>query len=143
MIIKQISVFLENKSGRLAAVTDVLAKANINILALSIADTTNFGILRLIVCDYARAEKVLKDAGLTVKATDVFGVAMEHTPGGLHDVVAVMADQNIEIEYMYAFVGKHKECGYVIIKTDQNDRAISALKQAHMRLVSNEDLQEL
>lgn len=143
MIIKQISVFIENKSGRLENVTSVLKDAQINILAMSIADTTNFGILRLIVCDYEKAEKVLKENGFTVKATDVLGVSIPHSPGGLHQAVEILTRNNLAIDYMYAFVGDGTSKAYVIIKTDDNSKAAGLLHDAGIPLVGYDEISQL
>jgi hypothetical protein len=106
MFIKQLSVFVENKSGRLAEITAILAKANIDIRALSIADTTDFGILRLVVDRPDEAEKTLREAGLTVTLTDVLAVGIPDKPGGFASAMKVLAAENIGIEYMYAFVAR-------------------------------------
>jgi len=105
MKIKQISIFLENKQGRLAAVTKLLAEEGVNIRALSIADTSDFGILRLIVNEPDKAYKVLKEQGFTVSMTEVIGVAMSDEPGGLAGVMEILEKRQVNIEYLYAFVG--------------------------------------
>ena len=127
MIIRQISAFLENKSGRLADVTRILADKKINILAMSIADTTNFGILRLIVSDYALAEKALKEVGMTVSITNVIAIAVEDEPGGLASALAVFNKEKIGIEYMYAFVKRGSNEAYVILKVDEPGKAVALL----------------
>ena len=105
MLIKQISIFLENKSGRLAEVLNILGKNNIDLIAISISDTTDFGILRLIVNKPEEAEKVLQESGCTVNSTEVLAVSVEDKPGSLAEVLAVLARESIDIEYLYA-VGK-------------------------------------
>ncbi|MGC9196753.1 MAG: ACT domain-containing protein, partial [Syntrophobacteraceae bacterium] len=102
--LEQISVFLENQPGRLCEVTRILVEANINIRALSLADTTDFGILRLIVSDNEKARKELKANGFTVGTTDVVAVEVSDNPGGLHHIVKLLKNVNVNIEYMYAFV---------------------------------------
>lgn len=128
MKIKQISVFLENKSGRLAAVTRLLAKLAINIRALSIADTSDFGILRLIVDQPDEAYKGLKEAGFTVSLTEVLGVEMPDRPGGLSSILEVMEQEGINIEYLYAFIGRAGKGAIVIFRVEEPDKAIQAMK---------------
>ncbi len=143
MLVKQISVFLENKSGRLAEVTKVLGKSNIDISALSIADTTDFGILRLIVNKPEEAEKVLKQNGFTVSCTTVIAIAVEDRPGGLADALKVLDSISVGIEYMYAFVGKTKEKALVILRVENPEKAITSLEKAGIRVLSSRDVYEL
>jgi len=137
MLIKQISVFLENKSGRLAEVTQVLGQNNIDISALSIADTTDFGILRLIVSNPDKAEKVLKDNEFTVSCTNVIAIGVEDKPGGLYKALSVLEKNKIGIEYMYAFVGKSSEEALVIIRVDESDKAIDILAKNKIKVLSS------
>ncbi len=127
MWVKQISVFLENKSGRLAAVARLLADNGFNIRALSIADTSDFGILRLIVNDPARAYQVLKDAGFTVSETEVLAVEVPDRPGGLAGVLDLLHDTGINIEYLYAFVSKSGGNALVLLKVEALERAVEVL----------------
>lgn len=129
MWVKQISVFLENKSGRLAAVTRVLGENGINIRALSIADTSDFGILRLIVDDPPRAYAVLKEAGFTVSVTDVMAVEIPDTPGGLADVLDILGRAGANIEYLYAFVSKSAGNALVLFKVEDVETAARALQE--------------
>lgn len=140
MLIKQISVFLENKSGRLAEVTRVLGQNNIDISALSIADTTDFGILRLIVNNPDTAEKVLKDNDFTVSSTNVIGISVEDKPGGLNKALNVLENNEIGIEYMYAFVGKSSDQAMVIIRVDDSDKAIDILNNNGIKVLSSESV---
>ncbi|HOV42587.1 MAG TPA: ACT domain-containing protein, partial [Syntrophothermus lipocalidus] len=119
-MVKQISVFLENKAGRLASVTRVLGDAGINIRALSIADTSDFGVLRLIVNDPDKAYRILKEAGFTVSQTDVVAVSVPDRPGGLAEILEVMAEADINIEYLYAFIGTTARNALVIFKVEDN-----------------------
>lgn len=140
MAIKQISVFVENRSGRLAEITALLARENIDIRALSIADTTDYGILRLIVSDPDSALKSLKEAGLTVSATEVIGVGIPDAPGGFAKAVKVLADAEIGIEYAYAFITPDVGNAYVIIRVADNEAAINALAKAEIKLFNQEDI---
>ncbi len=130
MLIKQISVFVENKEGRLAEITETIAKAGVDIRALSIADTTDFGILRLIVDKPQETEKVLKDAGFTVSVTNVIAVGIDDVPGGFAKPMRVLANAHIDVEYMYAFISRDTKKAYVILRVNDNDMAIKALEEA-------------
>ncbi|MEJ2685068.1 MAG: ACT domain-containing protein, partial [Candidatus Sulfobium sp.] len=140
MKVEQISVFLENKSGRLAEVAEVLAGADVNIRALSLADTTDFGILRLIVNDTEKAKKVLRDTGFTVGKTEVLAVEVSDRPGGLAKILNVMKDNGINVEYMYAFVQKSGGNAIIIFRFDELDKAIETLQKAGIRILKGEDV---
>jgi len=127
MKVEQISVFLENKSGRLADVTRALGKAGINIRALSIADTSDFGILRIIVNDNDKAIKVLKDNDFTVSKTEVVAVEVSDKPGGLSDILDFLEKEKINVEYMYAFIERSSDNAVIIFRFDENDKAIKIL----------------
>ena len=127
MIIKQISIFVENKPGRLAEITGIIAKNNINIRALCVADTTHFGILRIIVDNPEEVERVLKDAGLTVSITSVITACIHDKPGGLASVLKLFADNGIQIEYMYAFIAKSDNEAYVVMRIEDEDTAAKLL----------------
>ncbi len=143
MKVEQISIFLENKSGRLAEVATVLAGAGINIRALSLADTTDFGILRLIVNDTEKAKQVLKDNAFTVGKTEVIAVEVPDRPGGLAHILAVMRDQGINVEYMYAFVQRSGGNAVIIFRFDEIEKAISALQKAGVVILKGEDVYAL
>ncbi|MEW6574582.1 MAG: ACT domain-containing protein [Bacillota bacterium] len=134
MSVKQISVFLENKSGRLAAVTRLLAENRINIRALSIADTSDFGILRLIVDQPDKAYAALKEGGFTVSATDVLAVAVPDTPGALAPALAALEAADINIEYLYAFVAKCADLAMVLFKVNDTERAKTVLREAGFKV---------
>jgi hypothetical protein len=127
MRVKQISIFLENKPGRLADVTGILTGAGINIRALSVADTTDFGVLRLIVSDTDQAEAVLKSSGFTVRKTDVVAVEVSDNPGGLHAILAMLLDAGVNVEYLYAFVHPEGQKAIMIFRFDKTDAAIRLL----------------
>ena len=118
MELKQISIFLENRKGRLWEAMDVLAKAKINIRALSIADTSDFGILRFIVPDPEKAIKALKKSNFTFKESDVIAVGVADQPGGLAGILKILTDANINVEYMYAFIEKSGRKAVVVLRTD-------------------------
>ncbi len=127
MLIKQVSVFIENKVGNLEEVIDAIAENDIDIYALSLADTTDFGILRMIVSDPDKAKAVLKEKGLIVKRTEVIAVTVEDKPGGLTKTLDKMRDNEINIEYMYAFIGKNEKGATVVMKVDKPDEAVKIL----------------
>ncbi|HHW62064.1 MAG TPA: ACT domain-containing protein [Syntrophomonadaceae bacterium] len=137
---KQISVFLENKAGRLAHVTRVLGEAGINIRALSIADTSDFGILRLIVNDPVKAYKILKETGFTVSETDVIAVKVPDSPGGLADVLEQMSDAQLNIEYLYAFLGTSEDDALVIFKVEDVQKARNAFREKGIPFLDDNDL---
>ncbi|MHB9093137.1 MAG: ACT domain-containing protein [Eubacteriales bacterium] len=143
MKVQQISVFLENKSGRLATLTEVLGEAGINIRALSIADTSDFGILRLIVSNPANALKVLKEAGFTVSITDVIAVEVKDEPGGLAVVLKALEMAGINIEYLYAFLEKSSNDALVVFRVEQIDDALSLLAQNNINVLKGEDVYKL
>lgn len=135
-MIKQLSVFIENKPGRLSEVTGCLAEAGINIHALCIADTTDFGILRLIVQNPEQAKQVLKAHGLTVKTTDVVGVSLTHKPGSLSGVLRELDNADVSIEYMYAFTSRSKEYDAIVVfcLSDQ-EKALAKMKDCDIELI--------
>lgn len=143
MLVKQISVFLENKSGRLAEVTKVLAYNNINISALSIADTTDFGILRIIVNNPDKAEKVLKDNDFAVSSTEVIAIAVPDQPGGLEKALRVLNEESIGIEYMYAFVGKTEDEALVILRVEALEEAADKLVKNGVKVLSADNVYKL
>ena len=143
MLIKQISVFVENKSGSLARITKVLSENNIDLQALSLADTTDFGILRLIVNDPKRAELVLSENHFTVKETDVLAVAIDDAPGGLHKVLSVLEKADVAIEYMYAFTEKTLDHALVILRVEDNNAAEKILFDNGIGVVDAEKLYNL
>ncbi|MDK2985556.1 MAG: hypothetical protein PWQ96_1198 [Clostridia bacterium] len=139
-MLKQLSVFLENKTGRLTAVTEVLAEYNINIRALSLADTSDFGILRLIVNEPKKAYEILKKDGFTVRITDVIGVEMPDRPGGLNGVLQVMKSEGINIEYLYAFLGTNGRGAVVIFRVENMEKAMEILQEKGIQVLSPAEL---
>lgn len=137
---KQISVFLENKKGRLAHVTRVLGEANINIRALSIADTSDFGILRIIVNDPESAYRILKEAGFTVSETEVIAVQIPDAPGMLASVLEQMSEADLNIEYLYAFLGSAGNEVLVIFKVEDLEKAKTAFQEKGIKFLLKEEL---
>jgi hypothetical protein len=127
MTLRQISVFLENKKGRLAEVVGLIAREKINIRALALADTADFGVLRLIVNDTEKCFAALKQAGFVAQKTEVLAVEVNDRPGGLQHVLAVFDRAGLNIEYMYAFVERKADNAIVIFRTDQPEKAAKAL----------------
>ncbi|MBW2683568.1 MAG: ACT domain-containing protein [Deltaproteobacteria bacterium] len=140
MRVEQIAVFLENKSGRLAEITAILADNDINIRALSVADTADFGILRLIVNDVERAKNILQDGGFTVGKTDVLAVEVVDKTGGLAAVLKCLHRAGINVEYMYAFVNKSGENAVLIFRFEKMDEAIEVLSKDGFTLLSGEQI---
>lgn len=131
--VEQISVFLENKEGRVAQVTSIFSKAGVNIRALSLADTADFGVLRLIVDDTVKAEEVLKTNGFTVGKTHVVAVEVEDKPGGLNDILEILHEAKINVEYMYAFVRQSGNKAVMIFRFDDIESAVRALEEKGSR----------
>lgn len=138
MIIKQLTIFLENKSGRLAEVTKVLGENSINISALSVADTSEYGLLRLIVNDGEKAVKLLKDAEFSVNLTDVICLSVAHQPGALYDAIEILSEANVSIEYMYAYALGSKAA--VIMKVSDAKEAIYVLTEKNIELLKADDV---
>jgi len=144
MNIKQISVFLENKPGSLYGMTGVLAQHKIDMRALSLAETSDFGIARIIVDDVYNAANVLKDAGYVYSVTPVLGVAIPDTPGGLNKVLQVLTNAKVNVEYMYAFLGgKNAEHAYMIVRVADNAAAAAALAERGIQVVEQEEMNRL
>ena len=140
MKVEQISIFLENKPGALESVMRLLKDANINIRSLSLADTADFGILRLIVNDTNKALKVLNDNGLRVSRTSVVAVEVPDRPGGLHSILAVLAQHGINVEYLYAFIEKSGENAVIIFRFDSPDDAVDVLLKNGFAVLPGERL---
>ena len=130
MTINQISIFLENRTGQLAQICRTLADNDVSIVTLSLADTTDFGIVRMIVDDTAKAEQVLAAAGHTVKTTPVFAVAVPDRPGGMADVAGKLSAAGCDIEYTYAFAFHHGEKAVLVFRFADNEKAAKALSDA-------------
>jgi hypothetical protein len=140
MKVEQISIFIENKSGRLAEVAAVLGEAGVNIRALSLADTSDFGILRLIVNDRDKAMQTLKAKGFTVNKTEVVAVEVPDQPGGLSSILTVLDSGSINVEYMYAFVERCGDNAVIIFRFDETEKAITALGAKGFNILQGERL---
>jgi len=144
MSLKQISVFVENKPGKMQHLTQVLADRNVDMRALSLAETSDFGIVRIIVDDVYAAATMLKEEGFIHNITKVLGVAIPDTPGGLNQVLAVLSDAGINVEYMYAFLGgTNVDHAYMIFRVEDNKAAVAALGARGIRCVDHEELTNL
>ena len=143
MAIRQLSVFLENRHGTLVEVTELLAAEGIDIRAMSLADTQDFGILRLIVNDPEKAKAALAKIGFIASVNEVLAVAINDNPGALSEVIHVLAGADVNIEYMYAFLSNHKGNAYVVLRVVDNDSTSAVLEAAGIPLVSEADIKTL
>ena len=144
MTVKQLSVFVENRPGRLSTITNLLGNAGVNIRAMSIADTKDFGILRLIVDDCEKAQQVLKDNSFAVTITNVMAISIPDKPGGLAAAMDCLYKDNISVEYMYAaFINATDGTAYLILRVDKTDEAVTALTEGGYKLVSDDEMKNL
>jgi hypothetical protein len=140
MNVEQLSIFLENKPGRLEAITRIFEEGGINIRALSLADTTEFGILRLIVNDNDKAKRLLNANGYTVGINEVVAVEVEDRPGGLHRILMALSTEDINVEYMYAFVRQSGRNAVLIFRFDNASAATALLQREGVRVIDDQDL---
>ncbi len=143
MTVKQISVFVENKPGQLAEFAEVLSEHQIDMRALSMAETRDFGILRIIVDDPYKTACLLKESGYVFSITPVLAVAIPDEPGSLLQVLRLMKEGGINVEYTYAFITRRQDCAYMIFRVEDNDKAVDILTRHDVRLLSQEELNEL
>ena len=143
MKVEQISVFLENKSGRLAEVTKILSDGGVNIRALYLADASDFGVLRFIVNDTKKAKEVLQKNNFTVVKTEVIAVEVPDRPGGLAEILDILKNESINVEYMYAFVERSSDNAVIIFRFDEIDRAIDALTKNNVTVLTGEKVYSL
>ncbi len=143
MKVKQLSIFMENRAGRMAEIARQLGEAKINIRALSLADTSDFGILRLIVNDVDKAMQILKDSGHTVSLTEVVAVEVPDSPGGLASVLEPLRSGGVNVEYMYAFVEKATDKAVVIFRFEDIDAAVKVLAKAKISVLPAETVYKL
>jgi len=143
MKVEQISIFLENRAGRLEEVTRILAENKVSIRALSLADTSDFGILRLIVSDHEKAKKALKENGFTVGRTSVVAVEVDDSPGGLNAILQILSAGGVNVEYMYAFVQQSSKTAIIVFRFDKTDQAIELLGQKGITVIPGSVLYNL
>lgn len=143
MAVTQISVFVENKRGRLAEITGILEQAQIDIHAISIADTTNFGILRMIVNQPEEACQAISAAGYTVNATEVIAAEVPNKPGGLHHVLEILDQNGVSVEYLYSFVRLHSDSVLILFKVEFLEDASEALQAAQVRVLTTEEIRDM
>ena len=143
MAIKQLTVFIQNKKGTVVSVTDILSKNDINLRALSIAETQDFGILRLIVNDEKAAEKVLAENGYLIKVIDVVGVKIGDAPGKLTAALDVLDKADINVEYLYAFMARTEKHAYVVLRVEENAVAEKVLIDAGFKMITEADINKL
>ncbi len=142
MFIRQLSIFVENRKGGLSEILNELGKGGIDICALSLADTTDFGILRIIVNDVEKAEEILHCHGVAVKVSRVLGLSVEDTPGGLAKALSVLTNAGIAIEYMYAFLGRDEKKAMVVLRTDSDEEAQTVLSGAGFAVLEDTDIRQ-
>ncbi len=143
MLIKQISVFMENRPGRLAEITKVLSDNNIDMRAINIADTTDFGILRMIVDEPAKAEKVLRDNNMTASLTDVIAVSIDDTVGAFSKVIEILKNADISIEYIYSFIGEKSAKAVIVVRTNDCEKSVDLLMKNGINVLSSKDVGSL
>jgi len=140
MFVEQISIFVENKEGRLAEVTAILRDANINIKALSLADTTDFGVLRMIVNDNKKSQQALKKEGFSVGITKVLAVEVLDEPGGLNKILDPICENEVNVEYMYAFANPQCKHAIMIFRFDDYDKALKILDQKNIKVLTPQEI---
>jgi hypothetical protein len=143
MTLDQLSIFVENRPGRLAEITGLLGKAGIGLRAMSIADTKDFGILRVIVNEPERAGEVLRAADCVFSVTPVLAVSIDDTPGSLSRVLGILAGADISIEYLYAFIARKKDNAYVVLRVEDNERAIAAFAGQGVKTAGAKEIYEI
>lgn len=142
MIAKQLSIFIENRKGRLGEVLRVLKENSVNILSLSLADTTEYGLLRLIVDNYEEGEKRLKEAGFSTMISDILILKISHSVGSLQRLLNILAENDINIEYMYGLSIEGQEA-FIVVKTGELDRVINILKKEGVETMSSDDISKM
>ena len=143
MIVKQISIFLENRRGRLAELIQLLGENKINIRAISLADTSDFGIVRMIVNDTERAYQIVKGAGHIVSRNEVIAVEVQDKPGGLAAVLGILQEGGLNVEYLYGFLEKRADKAIMILRFEEMDEALKVLEKAGIPLLSDQELSNL
>lgn len=141
--IKQISLFVENKPGRMAKVSKTLSDAGVNIRALTVAEAGDFGVIRMVVDDPEKGYQVLHDNGFTVSETEVLAVEMKNIPGGLYEIVNTLGESNVNVDYAYAFVTTKAERALLIIRVDNLEKAREVLTSAGVKLATKDEIQKI
>ncbi len=140
---EQLSIFLENKAGSIAEVTAILRDAGVNIRALSLADTTDFGVLRMVVNKITKAEQALKAEGFSVGKTNIIAISVDDSPGGLNKILDPIYAQNINVEYMYAFANPKGYNAIMVFRFDDTDKAINILQENSLEIIEGEEVYNL
>jgi len=140
MLIKQISIFIPNKKGSLSQLTDILIAHRIDIRAIAVFDTTEFGILRIVVDDPDRAVEILNKEGIVAKVSKVIAVEPEDKPGSLNQIFSILRDSDINIEYIYSFIMRKKEMPYIVLKVDQQEKAVEVLTANGINVINKEEI---
>lgn len=140
MLIKQISIFIPNKKGSLSELTDILIAHNIDIRAIAVFDTAEFGILRVVVDDPDRAVEILSGEGVLAKVSKVIAVEPEDKPGSLNEIFSILRDSDINIEYIYSFIMRRKEMPYIVLKVDDQERAVDELTAHGINVINKEEI---
>jgi len=140
MLIKQISIFIPNKKGSLSELTDILIAHQIDIRAIAVFDTTEFGILRIVVDDPDRAVEILKQEGVVAKVSKVIAVEPEDKPGSLNQIFSILRDSDINIEYIYSFIMRKKEMPYIVLKVDNQEKAVEELTANGINVINKEEI---
>jgi len=140
MLIKQISIFIPNKKGSLSQLTDILIAHGIDIRAIAVFDTTEFGILRIVVDDPDRAVEILNKEGIVAKVSKVIAVEPEDKPGSLNQIFSILRDSDINIEYIYSFIMRKKEMPYIVLKVDHQEKAVEELTANGINVINKEEI---
>lgn len=140
MLIKQISIFIPNKKGSLAQLTDILIAHNIDIRAIAVFDTSEFGILRVVVDDPDRAVEILNQEGVVAKVSKVIAVEPEDKPGSLNQIFSILRDADINVDYIYSFIMRKKEMPYIVMKVDQQEKAVDVLTDHGINVINKEEI---
>lgn len=140
MLVKQVSMFVENATGRLADITRILAEHNIDLKACTIADAADFGILRYIVEEPETVKKILNESGFNASVSEVVAVSLENKAGGFHKVLQILADEKLGVKYIYSTIKSAEGEAVIMLKTDDNDRAVKVLQEKNIKLVSIDDV---
>lgn len=140
MLIKQISIFIPNKKGSLSELTDILIAHSIDIRAIAVFDTAEFGILRIVVDDPDRAIEILNKEGVVAKVSKVIAVEPEDKPGSLNEIFTILRDADINIDYVYSFIMRKKELPYIVLKVDEQEKAVEVLTAAGINVINKEEV---